>query len=79
MNVQYVSDASGKPTAVLIPIKEWERLQKHLPEATTIESSAKEKFKAEFRAGVQEMRLMRESKLPKYPLRQFLSELDGEI
>jgi hypothetical protein len=30
MALQYLSDASGKPTAVVIPIKEWEMLkEKH--------------------------------------------------
>ncbi|MGA0559151.1 hypothetical protein ACO2Q8_21010 [Larkinella sp. VNQ87] len=27
MALQYLSDASGKPTAVVIPIKEWESLK----------------------------------------------------
>lgn len=85
MNIQYVSDAAGKPTAVLVPIKEWERLQKQLPQSapakqpTAAELSAKEKFKEDFRAAVKEMQLMQEGKIPKYPLRQFLCELDNEV
>lgn len=85
MNVQYVSDATGKPTAVLIPIKEWERIQKQLPQAApakqpaATELLAKENFKEEFREAVKEMQLMQEGKIPKYPLRQFLRELDSEL
>ena len=33
MNIQFLSDAAGKTTAVLVPIKEWERLQKNQPQA----------------------------------------------
>ena len=33
MNIQFLSDAAGRTTAVLVPIKEWERLQKKQPQA----------------------------------------------
>lgn len=85
MKVQFVSNAAGEHTAVLVPIKEWERIQQHLQKpvatkkATPAKSVAKEQFKADFREAVQEMKLMQEGKIPKYPLRQFLAELDNEL
>ncbi|WP_151087689.1 hypothetical protein [Hymenobacter baengnokdamensis] len=83
MNVQFVSDAAGKPTAVLVPIKEWERIQQYLPgpaapAAAHKKPGKKEQFKEDFREAVREMQLMQEGKLPKYPVRQFLAELDDE-
>ena len=84
MKVQFVSNAAGEHTAVLVPIKEWERIQQHLqkltaPKAAPAKSAAKEQFKADFREAVQEMKLMQEGKIPKYPLRQFLTDLDNEL
>ena len=84
MSVQFVLDAAGKQTAVLVPIKEWERIQKNLQKpaaakkATAPDPAAKERFKEEFREAVREMKLMQAGKIPKYPLRQFLAELDDE-
>ena len=76
MNIQYVSDAAGKPTAVLVPIKEWERLQKHLPTASEKPVSRpkltkKEQFKEDFREAVQEMQ-----RGEGRPVAELLDELD---
>lgn len=85
MKVQFVSNAAGEHTAVLVPIKEWERIQQHLQKpaapkkAAPTNSVAKEQFKADFREAVREMKLMQEGKIPGYPLRQFLAELDNEL
>ncbi|RCR66257.1 hypothetical protein DUE52_27350 [Larkinella punicea] len=39
MALQYLSDASGKPTAVVIPIKEWEMLKKRHQDLQQLEKS----------------------------------------
>lgn len=83
--VQIVLDAAGKQTAVLVPIKEWERIQKNLrkpapaKKAAPQSSAAKERFKEDFREAVREMKLMQAGKIPKHPLRQLLAELDNEL
>ena len=83
--VQIVLDAAGKQTAVLVPIKEWERIQKNLQKpapakkAAPQSPAAKERFKEDFREAVREMKLMQAGKIPKHPLRQFLAELDNEL
>lgn len=87
MKVQFVSNAAGEHTAVLVPIKEWERIQQHLQKpaapkkaaAAPTNSVAKEQFKADLREAVREMKLMQEGKIPGYPLRQFLAELDNKL
>jgi hypothetical protein len=62
MKVQFVSNAAGEHTAVLVPIKEWERIQQHLQKpaaqqkAAPAKSVAKEQFKADFREAVREMK-----------------------
>ncbi len=83
--VQFVLDAAGKQTAVLVPIKEWERIQKNLQKpvpakkAVSQSSAAKERFKEDFREAVREMKLMQAGRIPKRPLRQLLAELDNEL
>ncbi len=86
MNVQFVLDAAGRQTAVLVPIKEWERIQKNLQKPAPAKkavsqrsSAAKERFKEDFREAVREMKLMQAGKIPKRPLRQLLAELDNEL
>ncbi len=76
MNIQYVSDAAGKPTAVLVPIKEWERLQKHLPATgekpvNCPKLTKKEQFKEDFREAVREMQ-----RGEGRPVAELLAELD---
>ncbi|MFD1466694.1 hypothetical protein ACFQ48_00545 [Hymenobacter caeli] len=84
MSVQFVLDAAGKQTAVLVPIREWERIQKSLQKPAAAKkaaapgAAAKERFKEEFREAVREMKLMEAGKIPKYPLHQLLAELDNE-
>lgn len=64
MKVQFVSNAAGEHTAVLVPIKEWERIQQHLQKPAAPKKAAptksvavaKEQFKADFREAVQEMK-----------------------
>ncbi|WP_425390165.1 hypothetical protein [Ekhidna sp.] len=68
--VQYLQDEKGKRTAVQIPIKEWEALQKklrHDKEYSELKESLTQAFK--------EVKLMQEGKLPKKTLDEFLNEL----
>lgn len=69
-SIQYVQDAKGKRTAVQIPIKEWEALQKklrHEKEYNDLKESLSEAFK--------EVKLMQEGKLPKRSIDEVLNEL----
>lgn len=68
--VQYVSDEKGKPKAVQIPIKEWEKLMQ------TLKKYEQElQLKSDLTLAFDEVRLMREGHLPKQTLADFLNEL----
>lgn len=80
--VQIVLDAAGKQTAVLVPIKEWERIQKNLqkpvPAKKAVSQSsaaAKERFKEDFREAVREMKLIQAGKKQGRPIEELLAEL----
>jgi len=79
--VQIVLDAAGKQTAVLVPIKEWERIQKNLQKpapakkAAPQSSAAKERFKEDFREAVREMKLIQAGKKQGRPIEDLLAEL----
>lgn len=82
MNVQFVSDAAGKPTAVLVPIKEWERIQQLLPAkalasqpTARAKPSKKEQFKADFREAIKEMQLAQAGKIQLKTAEEFIAEL----
>ncbi|MDQ1086943.1 hypothetical protein [Siphonobacter sp. SORGH_AS_1065] len=66
MNVQYVSNAKGKVTAVQLPLKDWQEVEKKL-EAFAIAEGIK--------AGYREMQIIEEGKLPAKTLSDFLNEL----
>jgi len=54
MNVQFLSNEKGKKTAVVIPIKDWEEIQKKLK---------KEKLAESLSQSVKEMKLMKAGKM----------------
>ncbi|GAA4467063.1 hypothetical protein GCM10023093_22220 [Nemorincola caseinilytica] len=37
MSLQYIADGSGRPTAVIIPIDEWNKIREKHPDIETIE------------------------------------------
>jgi len=68
--IQYLQNEKGKRTAVQIPIKEWEAIQKkpcHDKEYNELKKSLTQAFK--------EVKLMQEGKLPERTLQEVLDEL----
>ena len=66
MNVQLVSNAKGKVTAVQIPVKEWKEVEKKLAAFTIAES---------IKTGYNEMLQIEKGDLEGKSLEQFLNEL----
>ncbi|GGB84593.1 hypothetical protein [Dyadobacter sediminis] len=54
MNVQFLSNEKGKKTAVVIPIKDWEEIQKKLKKEKLVESLSQ---------SVKEMKMMKAGKM----------------
>jgi len=69
ISIQFVTDKAGKKEAVLIPIKEWEKLQKEIRELLEYHSLKDSLFTA-FR----EIKGIKLGKLPKTSLSSFLNE-----
>jgi len=65
MNVQFLSNEKGKKTGVLVTIKDWKDIQKKLE---------REKFFASLCKSVDEMKLMREGKLPKPDISELFND-----
>ena len=66
MNVQFVSNSKGKVTAVQLPLKEWQDVERKL-EAYNIASS--------IRTGFKEMQQIENGEIKAKSLDQFLDEL----
>ena len=68
--LQYVSDVSGKPQAVQLPINDWEKVLlklKKYEQAFKIKSDLKEAYR--------EVEMLRKSSQKKQTLTEFLNEL----
>ena len=69
MNVSYITDISGKQSAVIVPIAEWEEI---------MESQANMKRKLEILTGlkeaVEEVNMVKEGKLKLKSFKDFLDE-----
>ncbi|WP_138475179.1 hypothetical protein [Dyadobacter bucti] len=65
MNVQFLSNEKGKKTAVVIPIKDWEEIQEKLD---------REKFFNSLSKSVQEMKLMKEGKIPEPDINELFND-----
>jgi len=65
MNVQFLSNEKGKKTGVLVTIEDWKDIQKKLE---------REKFFASLCKSVDEMKLMREGKLPKPDISELFND-----
>lgn len=68
--IQYVSDTKGRPKAVQVPIREWNRLQAKLREY-----EQQLTLKSDLTTAFEEVELMRSGKMPKQSLADFLNEL----
>ncbi len=71
IDVQYVTDATGKQTAVMIPIEAWKEISEHLPtllQYMTLRESLLEGFK--------EVKRIQRGEKPMKTLDDFLKELE---
>ena len=66
MNLQYISDDKGEKNAVIIPMKQWEIIEKKLGKQAIIDD-LKEAF--------EEVKLIRAGKIKPQSLKQLLNEL----
>ncbi len=71
MNLQYLSDHTGEITGVFIPIKEWDGIRKKL----NLPDESKTLHRQELLEAFEQMKLMREGKMQKPSLTDFLNEL----
>lgn len=60
MNLQYITDTKGNKSAVQLPIKDWEQIQKDLGELERLRN--KKIFMTELAEAVEEMKQIREGK-----------------
>lgn len=68
--INYVSDSAGKPKAVQIPIRQWEKLMDQLNQY-----EQQLKLKSDITEAFMEIRLMQTGAMPKQTLADFLDEL----
>ena len=78
MSIQYLINNKGKTTAVMLPIKEWQTIQKQLNNALDEEEYkelTKEEILENIRQGLKEVKLIEEGKLKSRPAKDFINEL----
>ena len=73
MNLQYITDTKGHKSAVQLPMKDWEQIQKDLDELERIRN--KKLFMTELAEAVEEMKLIKEGKKQARNAEDFLNEL----
>lgn len=73
MNLQYITDTNGHKSAVQLPIKDWEQIQKDLDELERLRN--KKLFMTELAEAVEEMKLIKEGKKQARNAEDFLNEL----
>ena len=73
MNLQYITDTKGHKSAVQLPIKDWEQIQKDLEELDRLRN--KKLFMSELAEAVEEMKLIKEGKKQARNAEDFLNEL----
>jgi len=73
MNIQYITDIQGQKSAVQLPLKDWEQIQKDLVELKRLRS--KKLFLTELAEAVEEMKQIREGKKQARNAEEFLNEL----
>ncbi len=77
MNLQFISDSTGKATGVYIPINEWKKLKKQYKELEALEyqEPTKEQILQELKQAVNELKLVEQGKLKARPVKELLDEL----
>ena len=73
MNLQYITDTKGHKSAVLLPLKDWEQIQKDLGELKRLRN--KKLFMTELAEAVEEMKLIKKGKKQARNVEDFLNEL----
>lgn len=73
MNLQYITDTEGHKSAVQLPMKDWEQIQKDLDELERLRN--KKLFMTELAEAVEEMKLIKEGKKQARNAEDFLNEL----
>jgi len=73
MNLQYITDTKGHKSAVQVPMKDWEQIQKDLDELERLRN--KKLFMTELAEAVEEMKLIKEGKKQARNAVDFLNEL----
>ena len=84
MNVQYISDHKGKRTAVVLPIKEWNKIKKQLDIPTDNEREERDEdglalnkaaIIADVKEALEEVKLYKQGKIKLKSARELLDEL----
>jgi hypothetical protein len=73
MNLQYITDINGRKSAVQLPMKDWEQIQKDLEELDRLRN--KKLFMTELTEAIEEMKQIKEGKLKARNAEDFLNEL----
>jgi DNA-binding TFAR19-related protein (PDSD5 family) len=73
MNLQFITDTKGHKSAVQLPLKDWEQIQKDLRELERLRN--KKLFMTELAEAVEEMKLIKEGKVQARNAEDFLNEL----
>lgn len=73
MNLQYITDKKGQKSAVQLPMKDWEQIQKDLWELERLRN--KKLFMTELAEAVEEMKQIKEGKKQARNAEDFLNEL----
>lgn len=73
MNLQYITDTKGRKSAVLLPMEEWEQIEKDLGELKRLRN--KKIFMTELAEAVEEMKLIKEGKMEARNAEEFFNEL----
>ncbi len=70
ISLQYVSDKSGKPLSVMLPVSDWEKLMKKLARYEQVL-----KIRSDISEALEEVRDLRKTKQRRTTLTDFLNEL----
>jgi len=77
MNLQYISDHTGKTAGVFIPLQEWEELKTRFDglEEEEFGEPTKEEILLGLKQAVEELNLVKQGKLKARPAKDLLDEL----
>lgn len=73
MGLQYITDTKGRKSAVQLPLKDWEKIQKDLSELERLRN--KKLFLAELSEAIEEMKQIRGGQKVARNAEDFLHEL----